>query len=203
MKKIIGIGGSVIKTNIGEDLKKRITDIEMIMFNGGALFHDFQLALEGYTSVPIKELTNSLKRIEDSSLYLWDWLREKKQAPENSLVKVCEDNKIPVLLFTGLGCDYWHLFDDDWGLIGKRSKQDFEILKKRFNKKTFHYINMGSAVVHPEVFLKAIQGVKHKFRADVVDFLDMYRPRTRVAIHGEYYKMDFKQYMENEFVIKN
>lgn len=199
MRKIIAIGGAVIKTGTGEHLKKRIKDIEMIIFNGGALFHDFQLALEGHTSVPIKELTNSLKRIEYSSRYLWDWLKGKKEAPKGSLVRLCKDNNIPVLLFTALGCDYWQMFDNDWGLIGKRCKQDFEIFKKRTHKKPFHYVNMGSAVIHPEVFLKAIQGVKHKFKADVVDFLEMYRPRTRVAIYGKYYKMTFKQYMENEF----
>jgi hypothetical protein len=197
MKKIIGIGGAVIKTGVREDLKENIDDVEMVMFNGGALFHDFQLALEGYTSVPITELNKSLDKIKDSSLYLWAWLKKEKPAPEGSLVRLCEDNNIPVLLFTGLACDYWTMFDDDWGLIGKRANQDFKILKARFNEKPFHYINMGSAVIHPEVFLKAISGIKHNdFRADVVDFLDMYRPRTRVAIYGKYYQMDFKQYMD-------
>ena len=31
MKKIIGIGGAVIKTGAGEELKRRIENIEMIM----------------------------------------------------------------------------------------------------------------------------------------------------------------------------
>jgi len=199
MEKIIAIGGAVIKTGAGEELKKRINDIEILMVNGGVLFHDFQLALEGFTSVPISELTNSLERIKDASLYLWEWLKNKKKAPENSLIRVCEDNNIPVLLFTALGCDYWQMFDDNWELIAKKSKKDFEILKKRFHQKPFHYVNMGSAVIHPEVFLKAIQGINIEFKADVVNFLDMYRPRTRVAIYGKYHQMDFKQYIENEF----
>ncbi|MFH1607992.1 MAG: hypothetical protein ABIA78_02565 [archaeon] len=199
MKKIIGIGGAVIKTGIGEDLKKNIDQIEMIIYNGGAIFHDFQLALEGYTSVPISELVNTHERIKFSSLYLLEWLKGNKEPPEGSLAKFCKDRGIPVLLFTALGCDYWQLFSDDWGVLGRKSQRDFEILKKRFNEKPFHYINMGSAVIHPEVFLKAISGVKHKFRADVVDFLDMYRPRTRVAVYGKYFKMTFKEYMDNEF----
>jgi hypothetical protein len=199
MKKIIGIGGAVVKTKAHEHLKENIDDIEMIIYNGGALFHDFQLALEGYTSVPIKELTNSLEKIKYSSLYLWDWLKGKKEAPKRSLAKLCKDKNIPTLLFTAIGCDYWQLFSDNLELIAKKSKQDFKILKKRFEK-PFHYINMGSAVIHPEVFLKAISGIKHKeFRADVVDFLDMYRPKTRVAIYGKYYQMDFNDFMEKEF----
>ncbi len=215
MKKIIGIGGSVIKTEIGEELKKRIDGIEIIIYNGGALFHDFQLALEGYTSVPISELTKSLNKIESSSLYLWDWLKGIKPAPEGSLARVCEDNNIPTLLFTGLACDYWVMFDDNWELLGKRAEQDFEILKKRFQT-PFHYINMGSAVIHPEVFLKAMQGINHNnFTADAVDFKDMYRPKTRVTKiehtkkldkitrgdWGTYYKMDFKEYIDDHWKI--
>jgi len=202
MKKIIGIGGAVIKTGTGEELKKRIDDIEMIIFNGGAMFHDFQLALERdkiypLTSIPIKELNNSLKRIEYTSKYFWKYLRGR-DPPKNSLTEICKRNNIPTLLFTALGCDYWQMFDNEWELIGKRCRKDFEILRNRMDK-PFHYINMGSAVIHPEVFAKAIQGIKHEFRADVVDFLDMYRPRTRVSIYGNYYQMDFKEYMEKEW----
>ncbi|MDD5192646.1 MAG: hypothetical protein PHH54_00575 [Candidatus Nanoarchaeia archaeon] len=200
MKKIIGIGGAVVKTGAHEHLKENIDDIEMIIYNGGALFHDFQLALEGYTSVPITELNKSLKKIEYSGLYLWDWLRGEKPAPEGSLARLCEDKNIPVLLFTALPCDYWQLLSDDWGLIANRSNKDFKLLKERFQK-PFHYINMGSAVIHPEVFLKAMQGIKHNdFKADVVDFLDMYRPRTRVSKeYGKYYQMTFNEFMEKEF----
>lgn len=200
MKKIIGIGGAVVKTKAHEYLKENIDDIEIIMYNGGALFHDFQLALEGYTSIPINELTKSLDKIKDSSLYLCDWLMGEKPAPEGSLARLCEDKKIPTMLFTGLACDYWTMFLDDWIELAIKSKNDFKILKTRFNEKPFHYINMGSAVIHPEVFLKAISGIKHKnFRADVVDFKDMYRPRTRVAIYGKYYQMTHNEFMEKEF----
>jgi hypothetical protein len=199
MKKIIGIGGAVIKTKAHKQLMENINEIEMIIYNGGALFHDFQLALEGYTSVPINELTKSLDKIKDSSLYLWDWLNNKKPAPTGSLAKLCENNNIPVLLFTGIGCDYWQIFNNDWELIAKKSNQDFKKLKERFQK-PFHYINMGSAVILPEVFTKAISGIKHNnFKADVVDFKDMYRPKTRVALYGKYYQMDFNEFMKEEF----
>lgn len=202
MKKIVGIGGAVIKTGMGEELKKRINDIEMLIYNGGALFHDFQLALEGYTSVPIKDLNLSLKGIENSSLYLWDYLKGNKEPPINSLADTCKKNNVPILLFTGLGCDYWQMFDTKWDLIGNRCQQDFEKFKARTHSKPFHYLNMGSAVIHPEVFLKAIQGVPYNFRADVVDFLDMYRPRTRVAIYGEYYQMPFDKFFKEKWKVK-
>lgn len=197
MKKIVAIGGAVIKTGAHEDLKKVINDIEIVIYNGGALFHDFQLALEGYTSVPISELNKSLDKVRETSLYLCEWLKGNTKAPCGSLAKLCEINKIPTLLFTALGCDYWQMFCEDWGIIGKKSKRDFKLLENRTHSGPFHYLNMGSAVIHPEVFLKVISGVKKEnIKADVVDFLDMYRPRTRVAPYGKYYKMTHKEFMK-------
>jgi len=56
---------------------------------------------------------------------------------------------------------------------------------------------MGSAVIHPEVFIKAVAVSKpSKFKADVVDFLDMYRPRTRVAKYGIYYQITHQEYLK-------
>lgn len=199
MKKIFGIGGAVIKTGAGEHLKKNIDKIEMIIYNGGALFHDFQLALEGYTSVPISELNRSTDKIKDSSLYLWKWIKNEVPAPEGSLASLCEKKNIPLLLFTGIACDYWQTFENDWGILGKKGREDFDLLKKRFHQKPFHYINLGSAVILPEVFLKAISGTKQEFKSDAVDFLNMYRPRTRVAQFGKYYQMEFKQFFDEEF----
>ena len=196
MKRILAIGGAVIKTGMVPKIIDRLDEVEMIMYNGGAIFHDFQLALEGCTSVPIEELLKSRKRVEESSKFLWRWLRDKTTAPDGSLAWECEKRGIPVMLFTALACDYWMMFDNHWGLIGERAKDDFDILRERMQAGYFHYVNMGSAVIHPEVFLKSISNVEHDFRADVVDFLDMYRPRTRVAIYGKYYQMTFEQYMK-------
>ena len=71
----------------------------------------------------------------------------------------------------------------------------FEQLRERLEK-PFHYVCMGSAVIHPEVFTKAIASIiRPDFTADVVDFLDMYRPRTRISQYGEYYKMTHKEYL--------
>ena len=54
-----------------------------------------------------------------------------------------------------------------------------------------------SAIIHPELFIKAIAVSKPTdFKADVVDFIDMYRPRTRVSKFGTYYKMTHKEYLE-------
>ena len=203
MKKIIAIGGNVIKTALPE-LKEVIEKdkIEILIHNGGSLFHDFQLAIDpvlkerNIHSYPLEDLRKDFECNREASYLVWDWI-EGKNPPENSITKLCQNKNIPVLIFTALGCDYWHFFNDDWNLFAKKTYIDFWTLCSRM-KAPFHYVVLGSAVIHPEVFTKAISFINNRdFIADVVDFLDMYRPRTRVSIFGNYYHMSTKEYLIN------
>jgi hypothetical protein len=134
---------------------------------------------------------------KNASGRVWAWL-EEAPAPENSITRSCQNKSIPVLMFTGMACDFWQVFGNDWGLIGWRAKKDFNRLVDRFFRR-FHYVCMGSAVIHPEVFTKALALNRPKrFTADVVDFKDMYRPMTRVARYGKYYRMTHKEYLKGE-----
>ena len=200
MKKILAIGGAVIKTAQTE-LRQVIKQgkVEVLIHNGGSIFHDFQLATEKLKShsYPIDELLKDHSCNENSSNDVWNWI-DGDFAPRRSITKLCEDNQIPVLLFTGHACDFWQLYGDseEWADLATNTFWNFKFMVERF-KKPFHYVCMGSAVIHPEVFIKAVAEAKPKdFRADVVDFLDMYRPRTRVANYGKYYKMTHKEYLE-------
>lgn len=200
MKKILAIGGAVIKT-AKEELRQYIENdnVEMLIHNGGSIFHDFQQATDSILtehSYPLDELMEDYSCNKLASIMVKEWV-EYNEAPVGSITDLCNDKKIPVLMFTGLGCDFWQLFasPDDWAMFGRQSYYYFEDLWKRF-KNPFHYICMGSAVIHPEVFTKAIAVAKSKdFKADVVDFKDMYRPRTRVAIYGTYYQMTHKEFL--------
>jgi len=176
----------------------------MLIHNGGSVFHDFQfstnreLNAQRKHSYTLSELMNDPDLNKDASELVWDWLIGEGIAPELSITKRCHQLEIPVLMFTIPGADFWHLFrgGDAWGELGKNAFMNFAILRERL-RRPFHYVCMGSAVVHPEVFTKAIAGIQtEEFRADVVDFLDMYRPRTRVSIFGHYYKMTHKEYLE-------
>ena len=199
MKKILAIGGAVIKT-AREELFEAINQnkVEMLIHNGGSIFHDFQLATEDLDSHshPIDELLEDFSVNESASWLVRGWVRGNL-APENSITGFCQSKGIHVLMFTGMACDFWQMYGHKthWSELGERAYYDFHILQNRFNE-SFHYVCMGSAVIHPEVFLKALAGVKKRpeFTADVVDFLDMYRPRTRVAKYGTYYKMTHTEY---------
>lgn len=209
MKKILAIGGAVIKTARNELLKVIEKDmVEMLIFNGGAIFHDFQLSIDDTLkshSYPIEKLIESFACNTRPSDLLWNWLWHTVKVPseeniihtipEGSVVRLCYEKEIPVLMFTTPGADFWHLFNHEWSLLGDRAWMDMHRLTARFKEDKFHFVNVGSATMHPEIFIKCIAVAKPKdFVADVVDFLEMYRPRTRVAKYGTYYKMEHIKY---------
>ena len=205
-KKILAIGGAVIKT-AQEELVQVIEQghVEMLIHNGGSIFHDFQIAIDPQLksggechSHRLDSLIKDPSVNAEASEYVWEWLACGCRAPEGSATRACEDNDIDVLMFTVIGGDFWHLFRGGyaWSQLGALTHVNFGILRDRFMK-PFHYVCMGSAVVHPEVFTKAIAGIKlPKFQADVVDFKHMYRPSTRVAPYGNYYCINHLEYLQ-------
>ncbi len=206
MKKILAIGGAVIKTAQKELIEVIKQDkVEMLIHNGGSIFHDFQIPtdknLESH-SYPIEKLLESFDCLKPAADLVWEWLYGKIDPPERSVTKLCYDMKIPVLLFTTPGADFWHLFRmelKDWYILTEFSLISFNALIKRFTQEYFHFVNMGSAVMHPEIFIKVIAAAKpnpKNFKADVVDFKEMYRPRTRVAQFGNYHTITHKQYLD-------
>jgi len=199
MRKILAIGGAVVKTT-HEQLKEIILkdEIEMLIHNGGSIFHDFQRTTQFLKdhSYPLDDLLDDYECNRKSSVHVWNWIKDGI-APKESATELCVRNNIPVLLFTVLGADFWHLFSNEWDTFGSFTKNCFDKLCSRFFVDDFHFVNMGSSVVHPEVFIKAIAVSKpKKFKADVVDFKARYRPRTRVARYGKYYKVTHKEFFD-------
>ncbi len=207
-KKILAIGGHVIKTARVE-LEKVIErgHVEMLIHNGGSIFHDFQLATctqlttRQIHSFPLDEVVEDPQITKKASNLVWDWLLGSlNYAPENSITRLCQGYQIPVLMFTSYGADFWQLFKGRaaWSELGGAAFHHFSELRLRF-RYPFHYVCMGSAVIHPEVFTKAIAGLNlpKAMQADVVDFKDMYRPSTRVAKYGNYYHISHKEYLQH------
>lgn len=202
MKKILAIGGAVIKT--AHDLLREVIemdDVEILIHNGGSIFHDFQIGrgeidIDESTSYPLTKLLDEGFEINrPTSDHIWEWLETECKAPKDSITGLCERKGIPVYIFTVMGADFWHMFNDDWQKYAVHAQWAFNHLAKRMVD-PFHFINQGSAVIHPEIFLKAIAVSRPKqFKADVVDFLEMYRPRTRVSPYGEYYQMTHREFL--------
>jgi hypothetical protein len=198
--KIVAIGGNVIKTawdEIKEVANRRLFDV--LIHNGGSIFHDFQRATEDLPghSYPLDDLIIDYECNRKASELVWHWINTGF-APDASLTRICSRNGIEVLMFTALAADFWQLFNGSWETLAMKTKKDFEALCNLM-KQPFHYICMGSAVIHPEVFVKALAVAKPKqFQADVVDFLpNQYRPKTRVAKYGNYYCSSHQEYLVN------
>jgi len=200
MRKILAIGGAVIKT-AKEELRQVIeaNKIEMLIHNGGSIFHDFQQVVDDQLkdhSYPLSDLLKDFSQNEYPSKLVWNWVLGGA-APLGSITELCESKGIEVFMFTGQACDFWQMFGgpDEWAEFGRDSYFSYKHLVTRF-REPFHYICMGSAVIHPEVFIKAVAESKATgFTADVVDFKDMYRPKTRIAKFGTYYKMTHKEFL--------
>lgn len=202
--RIVGIGGAVIKT-AWEEIKEvtRRGWVDVLIHNGGSLFHDFQRATDSTLketdehSYSLHDLLENMDVNKKASELVWTWVKKEMKAPEGSLTRILEDQNKDILMFTVLGADFWHLYSSDWTPLAVQMQDDFRCLCGKIRQEPFHFVCMGSAVVMPEVFTKALAVVRPKeFKADVVDFLeDMYRPKTRVSKYGEYYKMEHKKFL--------
>ena len=128
------------------------------------------------------------------NFYIWNKPHTQPHVFRSYLQK-----EIPVLLFTTPGADFWHYFSRDWTLLSDMAYMSMLSMVERFKQENFHFVNVGSATMHPEVFIKAVATAKpnpENFTADVVDFKDMYRPRTRVARFGTYYTISHVEYFK-------
>lgn len=207
MITILAIGGAVIKTAREELLEltgRKAFDV--LIHNGGSIFHDFQIPmdpqLEGRHSYPLDELLNNDKtywRNQRNSSAVWYWIKGYDKGPVSSVTRTCTAMGIDVLLFTVLGGDFWQMHRlDEWSVLADHCAEDFNKLT-HYMSEPFHYICMGSAVVHPEVFIKVV-GVNGRIPegsyTTVVDFRNMYRPMTRVAKYGEYRCMTHKDFLQ-------
>lgn len=218
MKKILAIGGAVIKT-ARDELKQVVEmgEVEALIHNGASLFHDFQLAmpeerekLGNRHSYPLDELIDDHEKIKKFSIELVDrwfagpeeWDSEEPGWPEGSITDTMHKMDKYIALFVAPYTDFWwtHAMEErieiDVAFCEEMSDY-FDTLVRYMREESFHYICMCSAVIHPEVFIKALAVAKpkHEFRADVVDFREMYRPRSRVAKYGKYYRLPVKEFL--------
>ena len=96
---------------------------------------------------------------------------------------------IPVTVHVAIGTDIIHFHPDvDAASIGSSSHLDFRIFSRLVSTlEGGVFINLGSAVIIPEVFLKALSLARNlgykvkKFTTVNMDFVRQYRPMTNVV----------------------
>jgi hypothetical protein len=207
-----GIGAHVIKTGVSPvliDLLER-GYVSALAMNGAGVIHDFEVALSGATSEDVDEALGPGRfgMAEETGRLLNEiiggaaarglgfgqavaaYLAEKNPPhAERSLLVAAHRRGVPVTVHVALGTDIVHMHPDASGAaIGDASLRDFRYFTSSVARLTGGvYLNCGSAVVLPEVFLKAIalarnQGVSLDDLTTVnIDFVRLYRPQTNVV----------------------
>ena len=210
---IWGIGGHVVKTGnspIIIDLIKR-GYVSAIAANGSVLVHDTEIALAGFTSEDVdatlgkgdfgaaRETGEILNRAavnaSDDEIGLGEAMgrevsRQNPPNGESSLIYQAYKNKIPFTAHLTIGADIGHFHKNcDGAALGAASHTDFKLfcsIVKELNGGGV-YLNFGSAVTMPEIFLKAVTVVRNlgfdlqDFTTANFDFIQHYRPMTNVV----------------------
>ena len=209
---IWGVGAHVIKTGVSPiliDLMDR-GYVSALAMNGAGVIHDFELALSGATSEDVDEalgpgrfgmaeetatllnaaITEGVTEGRGIGQAVGARLRQLNPGHgELSLLVAADRLEIPVTVHVAIGTDIIHMHPHaDGAALGKGSLRDFRYFVANVARlKRGVYLNCGSAVVLPEVFLKAValarnKGVSLEGLTTVnIDFMRMYRPHTNVV----------------------
>jgi deoxyhypusine synthase len=209
---IFMIGAHVIKVGMSLliiDLMKKGV-INHIAMNGAGPIHDFELALIGETSEYVEKTIEdgTFGMIEETGRILNEAIKEGSKAnhgmgysigkkisdldlpnKEYSILYNAYKLKIPTTVHVAIGTDIIHQHAScDGAAIGKTTYQDFKIFSDTVSKMENGVIlNIGSAVILPEVFLKALTisrnlGFKvQNITTANLDMADHYRPRENVV----------------------
>jgi len=207
-----GLGAHVVKTGLGPiliDLMER-GFVSALAANGATVIHDFEVALAGATSEEVDEalgpgrfgmaeetgrllngaINNGVQQGLGIGQAVGRFLLE--QAPpfaQSSLLAAAARLDIPVTVHIAIGTDIIHMHPAASGrALGEGSLRDFRYFVTNIARLDGGvYLNCGSAVVLPEVFLKAVALARNTGIALTnlttvnLDFVRMYRPQTNVV----------------------
>ena len=208
---LFGMGAHVIKVGLNPiviDLMERRL-ISGVAMNGAGIIHDVELAMVGRTSEDVAAalddgsfgmaretctfLNESIKSTRNKSMGLGqavgrEILEKRLPLMEKSILAAGARLGIPVTVHVAIGTDILHMHPGfDPQATGAASHQDFRLFTSivaALEKGV--YLNVGSAVILPEIFLKATTLVRNlgytleDFTTVNLDFLKHYRPLTNV-----------------------
>jgi len=211
---IWGLGGHVIKCGLAPVLTDLIRRGYATAFalNGAAAIHDFEIALAGHTSEDVEavlpdgsfgsaeetghEMNVAIVKAAEMGIGIGEGLGRRldevgdpRFAPDCLLLKAYR-LAVPVTVHVAIGTDTPHTHRAaNPAAIGAATHQDFRLfcsLVAGLNNGGV-YLNVGSAVLLPEVFLKAVSAVRNlghplaEFTTVNFDFIQHYRPRVNVV----------------------
>lgn len=210
-----GMGGHVIKVGLGPvliDLLRRHF-VSGIAINGSGLIHDFEIAMVGGTSEDVEAVLDEGKfgMAEETGRMINEMaslarrlriglgeaagkmLNDKKAGAKHldqSVLAAAYRAKIPVTVHLAIGSDIPHIHRAASGEnLGASTHRDFKLFCAlvRQMQPGGVYLNWGSAVILPEVFLKAVTVARNlgtplrPITTANFDFLQHYRPLQNVV----------------------
>jgi hypothetical protein len=212
---VLLLGGHVIKVGLGplinEWIRRRV--VTHVAMNGAAAIHDFELAAYGGTSEEVetglgdgtfgmaeetgREMNDAVRAARDRHQGFGEGLAEALAAratlpgAEVSVLLACRAHDVPVTVHAAIGAEIIHQHPRaDGAALGETSHRDFRRLAGSLPDldQGGAVLNWGSAVLLPEVFLKALtiarnlhQGRPTHFLAADFDMQRHYRPRVNVV----------------------
>ncbi len=206
------MGGHVIKTGMAPiiiDLMEKQV-ISLVAMNGAGIIHDLEVALTGRTSEDVAGslddgsfgmaretadcLNQAIARAEEKHMGLGRAVGEfildhDMPYPHLSLLATGARLTVPVTVHVALGTDILHMHPRfNAGACGQASMHDFHTFASQIARlEQGVFINAGSAVILPEVFLKALTLARNlghhveDFTTVNLDFIRHYRPMTNVV----------------------
>lgn len=207
---MLGMGGHVIKTGLSPlviDLMERGV-VSSVAMNGSCIVHDFEAAYAGQTSEDVDaELPGgSFGMAEETGKILNEAIKKgrkkgigravgemiaRSKFPHKDMSILAAGVKlgVPVTVHVAIGADILHIHPQmDGAATGEATARDFDIFCSIVaTLRGGAYINVGSAVILPEVFMKALTLVRNlghdatDFTTVNMDFIQHYRPITNVV----------------------
>ena len=207
-----GLGAHVVKVGLAPlivDLLERGL-CSGLMMNGAGCVHDLELAMMGRTSEDVanaldegtfgmaretaERLNRAIRAGADEGLGMGaavgrEILEGRYAHAKRSILATAARLDVPVTVHVAIGTDIHHMHPGaDGAALGATSYRDFETLTGLVATLQGGVVfNMGSAVILPEVFLKALSLARNlghpvrRFTAVDLDFLRQYRPAANVV----------------------
>lgn len=208
-----GIGAHVLKVGLSPvltDLMERglVTGLAL---NGAGIVHDFELAVAGHTSEDVEgglgsgdfgmaretgeEINRAIVEGDRNGLGLGAavgrYLETRKpKHVDVSLLAAAWRHGLPATVHVAIGTDIVHMHPAcDPAALGRATHLDFRTFAAQVAQLGGGgvYLNVGSAVLLPEVFLKAVTLARNlghaieDFATANLDFIQSYRPNTNVV----------------------
>ena len=209
---VLGMGAHPIKVGLGPlivDLIER-GRLAAVAMNGACLVHDFEMAWGGRTSEDVgpgldrglfgmaRETGEFINRATNDGVGKGlglgravgeAILRARLPFRRTSILAACAREDVPATIHVAVGTDIIHMHPSaDGAAIGEGSLRDFRLLAAIVGRLDGGvYLNLGSAVVMPEVFVKALNLARNvgrpvrRLTTVDMDFIRHYRPGVNVV----------------------